>query len=85
MFQYVPRRPPGRYDRIVDPRFDPSRATLEERKLEAWALVVGIDVADAYRDEGRRNHRAFLPDVDFSQIEPKPASAWRRFLDRIFR
>ena len=85
MFQFIPRRPPGRYDRIVDPRFDPSRATLEERKLEAWALVVGIDIADVYQPGARRGHRAFLPDVDFSQIESKPAPAWRRFLNRIFR
>lgn len=85
MFQYIPRRPIGRYDRIVDPQFDPSRATLEERKLEAWALVVGIDIADVYRAGEKRSHRAFLPDVDFSQIEPKPAPAWRRLFTRLFR
>lgn len=82
MFHFIPRRPLGRYERIVDPRFDPSRATLEDRKLESWALMVGADIAGEHLPGTRRSHRAFLPDVDFSQIVERPKPAWRRLIDR---
>jgi hypothetical protein len=85
MFHYIPRRPRGRYERLIDPKYDPARPTLDARRLEAWALTVGVRLADEYRPRAHRRDRAFLPDVDFSQIATKPAPAWRRLLSRLFR
>lgn len=80
MFHHVPRRPRGRYDRLVDPRYDPARATLEMRRLEAWALTMGVRLQAGGHLSHPRPRRGALPDVDYTQIVHRRLPWWRRLL-----
>ena len=59
------------------------RVSLSERKLSAWALVMGVRMP--YEHAGHRMRRGSLPDVDFSGASPDPGyrSPLGRLADRI--
>ncbi|RJG44194.1 hypothetical protein D3Y55_07975 [Mesorhizobium sp. DCY119] len=60
------------------------RVSLSERKLSAWAMVMGVRLPSDY-PESRMRRRGGLPDVDFSGASPDPGyrSPLQRLSDRI--
>jgi len=58
--------------------------SLSERKLSAWAMVMGVRLPSDY-PESRIRRRGGLPDVDFSGASPDPGyrSPLQRLSDRI--
>ncbi len=53
------------------PRQPSDRVSLSERKLSAWAMVMGVRLPSDYPAGGHRR-RGSLPDVDFSGASPDP-------------
>lgn len=56
---------------MLDPYKIPGSRSLHERKLAAWALLIGETHSSAVHAEARRKpHPGMLPDVDFSRAVP---------------
>ncbi|EKF17221.1 hypothetical protein [Nitratireductor pacificus] len=84
MHNRFPQRPKGRPPSPDVPAFDPTRQTLHDRKLAAWALTLGarLPLDGVAR---RRPHRGQLPDVDLTRAEPAVRPSWRDRLAGWFR
>ncbi|MAS15017.1 MAG: hypothetical protein CMH69_17110 [Nitratireductor sp.] len=76
MHNRFPRRPFGRNNDFVVPHIDPNRPTLQDRRLEAWALTIGATISPDRHTEQRRPHRGQLPDVDMKFSMPERPALW---------
>lgn len=76
MHNRFPRRPFGRNNDFVVPQIEPTRPTLQDRRLEAWALTIGATTMPDQESHQRRPHRGQLPDVDMKYATPERPALW---------
>ncbi len=85
MHNRFPRRPNGRNDDFFVPQLDPTRPTLQDRRLEAWALTLGVKTPLIHEDRTQRPHRGQLPDIDLGQVAPAARIGLMAKLKRLLR
>ncbi|WP_295811337.1 hypothetical protein [uncultured Nitratireductor sp.] len=76
MHNRFPRRPFGRNNDYVVPQLDPTRPTLQDRRLEAWALTIRAITVSDREPQRHRPQRGQLPDVDMRHATPVRPALW---------